>query len=141
MKPVVFFVVALISAPAVVRSQASSPDQPRKSEASNQQAQAFVVESLRTAVRFENDGTGTREMTSTIHVLSEAAVKQFGLLTFGYSTASEDLSFPYVRVKKPDGTVIPTPPGNVQDTTAEITREAPCSAIITRSTSLSADWR
>ena len=125
MKPIVFLVVALISVPAVVCSQASSPDQPGKSEPSNQQAQAFVVESLHTAVRFENDGTGRRETTSTIHILSEAAVSNLELLTFGYSTASEDLSFPYVRVKKPDGTVILTPPDNVQDTTAEITREAP----------------
>ncbi len=89
------------------------------------QPEAFVVESMRTVMRFEDDGTGTRETTSTVRILSEAAVKQFGLLTVGYSSASEELTFPYVRVRKPDGTVVPTPAGNIVDITAEITREAP----------------
>src|SRR5271169_4494283 len=72
-------------------------------------AEAFVIESMRTVMRFEDDGTGTREITSVVRILSEPAVKQFGLLTFGYSSASEELTFPYVRVRKPDGTIVPTP--------------------------------
>ena len=80
---------------------------------------------MRTVVRFESDGTGSRETVSTIHIVSEAGVKQFGLLTIGYSSAIEELTFPYVRVRKPDGTMIPSGPESVQDTTSAITLQAP----------------
>jgi tetratricopeptide (TPR) repeat protein len=121
----VFVLLGLALATAQAPTSAQSAQTPEVSKSPEKQAEAVVVESLRTAVRFENDGTGTRESVAVVHVLSEAGVKQLGLLTVGYSSANEDLSFPYVRVRKPDGTVIPTPPGNIVDTTPEITREAP----------------
>lgn len=107
-------------------TQGPGPAQaPAQAKAAPNQPEAVIVESLHSIVRFENDGTGTRETAAAVRILSEAAVKQYGLLSFGYSSANEDISFPYVRVRKPDGTVVPTPAGNIVDTTAEVTREAP----------------
>jgi tetratricopeptide (TPR) repeat protein len=124
------FWLAFISVSEVLGGQpqasaGADPQATAEAKAPQKQAEAFVIESLHTVMRFEDDGTGTRETTSTVRILSEAAVRQFGLLSFGYSSANEDVTFPYVRVRKPDGTVIPTPPGNVVDTTAEVSREAP----------------
>ncbi|HUK46604.1 MAG TPA: hypothetical protein VLW06_03390, partial [Terriglobales bacterium] len=38
----------------------------------------FVVEKLRTSYRFENDGTGKRDVYAKIKVQSEAGVEQWG---------------------------------------------------------------
>jgi pentatricopeptide repeat protein len=87
--------------------------------------EAFVIESLRTAASFENDGTGTRETTARIKVQSQAGVQQWGLLTFGYSSANEQVEIGYVRVHKADGRLIETTAADVQDMTSEVTRIAP----------------
>ena len=55
---------------------------------------AFIIESLRTRVRFENDGTGTREMSLSVKVLDEQAVRQWGQITLAYQSDTEDLAVP-----------------------------------------------
>ena len=66
--------------------------------------QSFVVEKMRTAYRFESDGTGKRELSARIKVQSEAGVEQWGQIVIGYSSANERVEIPYVRVLKADGT-------------------------------------
>jgi tetratricopeptide (TPR) repeat protein len=85
----------------------------------------YVVESQRTAWRFDNDGTGRREVTARILVQSEAGVEQLGQLIIGYNSANESVAIPYVRVRKPDGILITAPETAVQDLTAPVAREAP----------------
>jgi hypothetical protein len=43
-------------------------------------------------VRFEADGTGSREMTGRIRVQSEAATHELGLLRFSYASTFESLN-------------------------------------------------
>ncbi|MGH9352589.1 MAG: DUF3857 domain-containing transglutaminase family protein, partial [Terriglobia bacterium] len=87
--------------------------------------QAFITESYRTTIDFQADGRSTTKTTARVRVLSAAGVQQLGLLEFPYSAANSTLKIDYVRVEKPDGTVIETPPGSIQDMPAEITRVAP----------------
>jgi tetratricopeptide (TPR) repeat protein len=87
--------------------------------------EAFVVEHTSTRIVFENDGTGTRESEARIRIQSEAGVQRYGLLALSYQSSTESLDIDYVRVQKPDGTVVPTPAENTQDMAAEITRQAP----------------
>ena len=87
--------------------------------------EGVVVESYTTKATFENDGTGTRVTSVRMRVQSDAGVRSFGLLAFAYQGSSEGLDIDYVRVHKPDGSVVPTPPENFQDMAAAITREAP----------------
>jgi tetratricopeptide (TPR) repeat protein len=47
------------------------------------------------------------------------------LLSFSYPSATGSFQIDYVRVLKPDGSVVETPGDNVQDMAAEITRQAP----------------
>lgn len=87
--------------------------------------EAAVTELYSTKVAFENDGTGTRESTTRIRLHSDAGVQRYGLLVFSYQSSSETLDIEYVRVHKPDGTVVETPADNIQDMSTESSREAP----------------
>lgn len=87
--------------------------------------EAAVVELLSTRVHYENDGTGTVEHIRAVRVQSEAGIQQYGQLVFGYSSATEKLDVNYVRVRKPGGQTMETPPGNAQDFAPEILRSAP----------------
>ena len=85
----------------------------------------WVVEYQKTAYRFENDGTGTREVVAKIRVQNEGAVDALGQLVLGYSAANEQIDIKYVRVRKADGTVVTASDSAVQDLTAPVARENP----------------
>ncbi len=87
--------------------------------------EAYVIEKLQTRIVEEADGSGTREVTAEVTVLAEAGVKAFAVLTFTYTSANEVVDVDYVRVRKPDGTVVKTPDYNIQDMPAEVSRAAP----------------
>ena len=87
--------------------------------------EAIVVDKLYTRLREEKDGTGTRETTARIRILADAGVKEMAVLTFTYTALNQQIDIGYVRVIKPDGTVVVTPDYNVQDLPADVTRSAP----------------
>lgn len=87
--------------------------------------EAFVEENYFMKVDFENDGTGTRLMSYRVRIQSDAGVQHYSVVTFPYEGATQTLAIDYVRVRKPDGTVVVTPPDSVQDMPADITRQAP----------------
>jgi tetratricopeptide (TPR) repeat protein/transglutaminase-like putative cysteine protease len=87
--------------------------------------EAYVIEKLQTRITEEVDGIGARELTAEVKMLAEAGVKAFAVLNFTYTSANEVVDVDYVRVRKPDGTVVKTPDYNVQDMPADVTRTAP----------------
>jgi Flp pilus assembly protein TadD len=87
--------------------------------------EAVVVEQARTLLRFEKDGTGRREIYMRLKTQSEAGVQEWGQLLFGYNAASERPEIAFVRVKKPDGTVVTTASNAVQDLSSPVQRVAP----------------
>jgi cytochrome c-type biogenesis protein CcmH/NrfG len=87
--------------------------------------EAFVIEQFHRKIKFENDGTSTVEDSARVRVQSDAGVQRYGLLTFSYPSGTNTFDIELLRVTKPDGTVIATPPDGVQDMAAEITRQAP----------------
>lgn len=105
-------------------ASAQIPAKPATSEADHSQ-EAFVIEKFSRAQKFENDGTSSMEDSARIRIQSEAGVQQYGVLDFSYASATSTLDIVFVRVHKPDGSVIETPAENVQDVTPQITREAP----------------
>ena len=76
-------------------------------------------------MRFENDGTGERDVTARIRIQSDAGVQTFGQLRLGYNSANEQLDVRYVRVRKPDGSVVTAGPDAITDMTAPVARDAP----------------
>ena len=95
---------------------AQSPTPPAKA-APDYSEEAFVTEHYIESFRFENDGTGREQMDVRIKVNSDSGVQALGQLKVGYSALSDKLEVVYVRVIKPDGTVITAPESAVQDLT------------------------
>ncbi|HTR23528.1 MAG TPA: DUF3857 domain-containing protein [Terriglobales bacterium] len=122
-RPLSLLLLALFSvAPTAVNSQSS----PAKSvETADHSKEAVIHEQFKRTEKFENDGTEVRQDSSRIRIQSEAGVQRYGVLSFSYASGTGSLDIKYVRVRKPDGTVIETPPDSVQDMAAEITRQAP----------------
>jgi tetratricopeptide (TPR) repeat protein len=87
--------------------------------------EALVFEQIRAIYRFENDGTGRRELYMRVRTQTEAGVQQYGQIVFGYNSANERADVAFVRVHKPDGSVIATSPDAVQDLSAPVERIAP----------------
>src|SRR5581483_1509175 len=95
------------------------------SKAADYSQEAVVYESYRSVERFENDGTGSKNVTARIRVQSEAGVDQLGQLIFGYNAANQKFDIDYVRVRRADGSVVTASADAVQDVTAPVLREAP----------------
>jgi hypothetical protein len=113
-------------------SKANSPSETKLAYSK----EAFVVEQLRERYRFENDGTGRKVATLRVHVLSEAGVQGFGQLRFGYNAANDRMEIGYVRVIKPDGSVVAAASDAIQDLMASCSRLLLCTATTGRNTSL-----
>jgi hypothetical protein len=88
-------------------------------------AESIVVERLDTVYKFAADGTGVREISAVTLIQSDAAARQYGVLTFPFAGNNERVEFEYVRVRKPDGSVAETPAADVQEMPQEVTRQAP----------------
>jgi len=114
-------VLCLVAFPSAVLSQVVRQMTPQDDFSK----EAYVLEMLHTRVRFESDGTGSRELTGRIRVQSEAAIHDLGLLRFSYASTFESINIDYVRVRKPDGTVVVTPASDVQEVDSEVSRQAP----------------
>jgi tetratricopeptide (TPR) repeat protein len=104
------------------RAQTSLPRAPATDDYSQE---AAVIEEMSTKIAFKNDGNSTREQISRVRVQTDAGVKQWGLLTFPYQSATQTVEINYVRVRRTDGSTLITPADNVQDLDSEITRSAP----------------
>ncbi len=91
----------------------------------NYSKEAVVIERLATKVAFEKDGTGTQEVSLRARVQSDSGVQSLAVLTFPYLSTNQNVEFDYVRVRKPDGSVVATPSYNIVDMPAEVTRAAP----------------
>jgi TonB family protein len=107
---------------AAVLSKAQSQPGPTAPDVSQE---AYVYEHLSESVRFENDGSGVRDIKAVVRIQSQAAIRNFGQLVFGYSTANEDLKIDYVRVRTADGQAIETPASSAQDFAPQTLRSAP----------------
>ncbi len=104
------------------RAQTSPPHALAKDDYSQE---AAVIEKMSTKIAFDNDGNFTREQASRVRVQTDTGVKTWGLLSFPFQSATQTVEIDYVRVHKADGSTVLTPPDNVQDLDAEITRSAP----------------
>src|SRR5579864_2088631 len=94
------------------------------SKAADYSQEAVVYESYHTVERFENDGTGSKNVTARVRVQSEAGVDQLGQLIFGYNAANQKFDIDYVRVRRADGSVVTASPDAGRDVTAPALRPA-----------------
>src|SRR5882724_12358683 len=106
---------------SIANAGAQAPPPPKTDNAE----EASVFEHILNRARFENDGTGVEETEAVIRIQSQAGIEQFGQLVFGYSSATEQLTVEYVRVRKPNGQVVTTPDSTAQDFAPDVLKEAP----------------
>lgn len=97
----------------------------QKPAAADYSQEAVVFEQIRSLHRFEDDGTGRRELYMRVRTLTEAGVQYYGQLVFGYNSANERADVEFVRVRKSDGSVVSTPVEAIQDLSAPVQRIAP----------------
>ncbi len=122
---VLLFVLAV---PCHLNAQSSAAPAASKSDSTAKQdfsQQPWIYEYRRAAMRYENDGSGTREVHARVRVQTAAGLNSAGQLIFQYNALDEQVEIRSVRVLKPDGTVITAGPETVQDLSAPVTREAP----------------
>ena len=79
--------------------------------------EAYVIEHYHQAIRFENDGTGRDQLDAQIRIVSESGVQALGQIKVGYSALSDKLDIVFLRVRKPDGTVVTAQESAIQDLT------------------------
>ncbi len=130
---------ALASIATITRSaQAQPPAQsaapaslPRKASLPSDSIVAWAADTSRSGTlelailldamdaRIEPDGTGTRTMRSVVHVLQQSAVNNMAERRFTWQPSRQDLTIDWVRVLRPDGTVVSDAPST--DQTADAT--------------------
>jgi Flp pilus assembly protein TadD/transglutaminase-like putative cysteine protease len=123
-QPVLLLCALLALATFAPQRETASTLQEQKS-ATDYSQEPFVVEQYHTTARFENDGTGERDVAVRVRVQSDAGVQQLGELVFGYSSANEQMDVRYVRVRKADGSTVAAAADAIKETTAPIARDAP----------------
>jgi len=78
-----------------------------------------------TVYRYGADGTGSKEVTGVMKMQSDAAARQFSVLTIPFAGSNDHVEFEYVRVRKPDGSVVESSIADAQEMPQAVTREAP----------------
>jgi hypothetical protein len=138
---VVLLVFALGIYPARSRGQATgatkvslpqevSSSEPQKtgqapSSARDYSAESLIIEKLDTVYRYRADSTGSREITAVARIQSDGAARQYGVLSVPFAGDSQKVEYDYLRVRKPDGTLVETPVSDAQEMPQQVTREAP----------------
>lgn len=119
----------VLSVPCHLIAQSSSaPSAGNKSDATAKKdfsREPYVFEYVHAAMRYENDGSGTREVRARLRVQTPAGLNAAGQLIFQYNAIDEQVEIRSVRVLKPDGNVVVAGPETVQDLSAPVAREAP----------------
>lgn len=111
------FVIALLAwVPAAAFSQVPEPAaKPSTTSSQSPAASGFVIEQQHVRVTFTTNGDARRELTWAVKVLDEQGVRAWGQVGLPYNSELETLALDRVEVRKPDGTIVPTPGGAIQD--------------------------
>ncbi|MFZ0518489.1 MAG: DUF3857 domain-containing protein [Acidobacteriaceae bacterium] len=98
---------------------------PQTTAATDYSKQAYVVDQYDVAMNFQADGTWQQIGTVVVQVKSQAGILQFGNLSIPYESRNQKVEFTYIRIRKPDGSVVETPSAYTQDMPAGVTLQAP----------------
>lgn len=76
-------------------------------------------------VRFEEDGRKRSTFRQVVQVLTQQAAEQWGERAIAYNTSRQRLTVNWMRVLRPNGTVISERPSHVVESIAPVAQEAP----------------
>ncbi len=103
----------------------TTPAATPQTDASDYSKEAYVIDQYDTVVNFHGDGTWQQVATIVVQVKSQAGILQFGNLSIPYESRNQKAEFAYIRIRKPDGSVVETPSTYTQDMPAGVTLQAP----------------
>jgi hypothetical protein len=87
--------------------------------------EALIWEHYDTIIHMHADGTGDRILHVTARLQSEGAVRQLSVIQVGFASAYETGFIDYLRVHKPDGTIVETPVADAIEMPPPVTTIAP----------------
>jgi tetratricopeptide (TPR) repeat protein len=85
----------------------------------------LTIELYSLKVRFENDGTGTRQFDVRVKAGTDEGVTELKTLSFDYDSANEKLELRFLRVTKANGSTVEGKPNALADDPAPAAKEAP----------------
>ncbi len=88
-------------------------------------AAALTIELYSVKVRFENDGTGTRQIDVRVKANTAEGVTELKTLSFDYNALNEKVSLAFLRVTKANGSVVQAKPDALADAPAPVAKDAP----------------
>jgi tetratricopeptide (TPR) repeat protein len=102
---------------------------PQKSElagqVNNSSGVPLIIELYSLKVRFEKDGTGTRQFDVRVKAGTAEGIKQLKTLAFDYNATNEKFALKFLRVTRVDGTVVEAKADAVTDEPAPAAKSAP----------------
>jgi tetratricopeptide (TPR) repeat protein len=101
------------TAPSVTRASAPAKQSAESSLKNSGAPLTIELDSLK--VRFENDGTGTRQLDVRVNAGTEEGVNELKTLAFDYDSANEKIALGFCRVTKPNGSMLEAKPDSVVD--------------------------
>ncbi len=124
----------LVCAPRGVYAQATSaasqgalattaPLSPATTASSPAAPVTIELDSLK--VRFENDGTGSRQMDIRVRAGTDEGVTELKTISFDYDSANEKVELRFLRVTKPNGNIVEAKPDALADDLAPAAKDAP----------------
>ena len=107
--------------------QADAPTAQKSAVKSAESAAAppLTIELYATKVRFENDGSGTRQFDARVKVGTLEGASDLKTLSFDYNSAHEKFALVFLRVTKADGKTVEAKPDAVTDGLAPAAKDAP----------------
>lgn len=88
-------------------------------------AEALTIELYSVKVRFENDGTGRRQIDVRVKANTADGVTELKTLSFDYDALNEKVSLAFLRVTKLNGSVVEAKPDALTDDPAPVAKDAP----------------
>ena len=80
-------------------------------------------------LRFDADGRGTRTYRQIVQILRQSAVERYQEQSFSWSPAHERLTINWIRVVRPDGSVVSAKPAHVQESDVPASTDDPSTPI------------
>lgn len=87
--------------------------------------EALVVQQSETAIRYNADGTGEKNLHLLVKIQNQAGARLFSVLSFAYTSANESVHLQSLRALHIDGTFTDTPATDAIDMPAPVTQQAP----------------
>jgi tetratricopeptide (TPR) repeat protein len=123
--PLVFSFSLLLPSAATAQSTTTLIQSAQTTATNRYAAESVIIDRDDWIYSSNADGTGYREDTIAATVLTDAAVRQLGVIGIEFASASEHVEIVYAQVRHKDGSVTQTPVTDAIEQPDAVTQQAP----------------